>query len=281
MFKHSSWLVLSALCLMVTPLKALVPPQYTDNENYKAKGSVQRIVVKTFEAIDKFDRVDLGEMLDHPVIVEFAGNGHLSKVVELNQKGDLLFFYVSEEKEGHLGTQKRYSNKESMDAYSTFEYKDKKLQTEAIHNAEGVLLYTESYTYNKTGQVLSVVRRSAKGETLQTLDYAYDNAGRCTMERMRSKEDRFVYQKSMTYDAQGRKTSEKNNNQDGLMTSKVDYTYDAQGSVTSIRRSTPGGAVNTTRITYEYDAQKNWTRCIVYAGEYVPTRVITRKIEYK
>lgn len=286
MFKHSSLfvtktLMLSVLCLMMAPLKALVPPQYTENRNYKAKGPVQRIVVKTFDAIDKFDRVEMGEMQDHPVIVDFAGNGHLSRVVELNQKGDMLFYFVSEEKEGHPSTQKRYSNKESMDAYSTFEYKDKKLQSETVYNAEGELFYTEVYSYNKTGQVLSIIRRGAKGDKLQTLDYAYDNAGNRTMERLRSKDDRFVYQKSMTYDGQGRLTGEKQNNQDGLMTSKVDYTYDAQGSIATVRRSTPGGAVNTVRMEYEYDAQKNWIRCIIYAGEYVPTRIVTRKIEYK
>ncbi len=281
MFKHSSLLVLSVLCLMVAPLKALVPLQYTENRNYKVKGSVQRVVVKKFYAIDKFDRVELGDMVEHPTIVDFTPNGHLSKVVELNPKGDLLFYYTSEEKEGRISTQKSYSNKESMDAYSTFEYKDKKLQSETVYNAEGAPLYIESYTYNKTGQVLSVVRRNVKGETLQTLDYAYDNAGRCTMERMRGKEDRFIYQKAMAYDGQGRVTAEKSNNQDGLMTSKVDYTYDAQGSIASVRRSTPGGTVSTTRMEYEYDAQKNWIRCTIYAGEYVPTRVITRKIEYR
>lgn len=281
MFKHCSLLVLSVLCLMVAPLKALVPPQYTENRNYKAKGSVQRIVIKNFEAVDKFDHVELGEMVEHPVIVDFASNGHLSKVVELNPKGDLLFYFTSEEKEGRVTTQKSYTSKESMDAYSTFEYKDKRLQSESVYNAEGVLLYTETYSYNKTGQVLSVIRRSAKGETLQTVDYAYDNTGNRTMERLRSKEDRFVYQKNMTYDSQGRLTSEKRNNQEGLMTSKVDYTYDAQGSIATARRSAPGGAVSTTRMEYEYDAQKNWIRCTVYAGEYIPTKVITRKIEYR
>lgn len=284
MFKHRSLFMftalVSALFLMVAPLNALIPPQYTDNESYQAKGPVQRIVVKTFEAVDKFDRVELGNMVEHPIIVDFYNNGHISRITELNQKGDLLFYYVSEEKDGLATTQKRYSSKESMDAYSTFEYKDKRLQSESVYNAEGVSLYNEVYSYNKSGQLLSVIRRNTKGEKLQTLDYAYDNAGNCTMERMRSKEDRFVYQKSMSYDGR-RMMGEKYHNQEGLMTNKIDYTYDAQGAISVVRSGSPGGAVNTTRVTYEYDAQKNWIRCTVYAGEYVPTRIITRKIEYK
>lgn len=285
MFKHRSLFmftaILSALFLMVAPLNALIPPQYSENDNYKAKGQVQRIVIKTFEAVDKFDRVELGSMVEHPTIADFTNNGHISRIAELNQKGDLLFYYVSEEKDGLPATQKRYSNKESMEAYSTFEYKDKKLQTETVYNAEGELLYTEVYSYNKNGQLLSITRRNARGEKLQTTDYAYDNAGHRVMERMRGKEDRFIYQQSMTYDNQGRMIGDKFHNQEGLMTSKSDYTYDAQGAVVLSRSSTPGGAVNVTRIAYEYDAQKNWIRCIIYAGECVPTQVVTRQIEYR
>ena len=280
--RKNAWplLLVAALCV-ATPLHALVPPQYTDNENYKAKGPVKRIVVKTFEAIDKADRVELGEMLDHPVIVDFSANGNQSRVTELNQKGDMLFYFTTEEKDGLPSTQKHYSNKEWMDAYSTYEYKDKKLQSESVYNAEGELFYTEVYTYNKAGKLLNVVRRNPRGEKLQTIEYAYDNAGNCTMERQKGKDDRFVYQKNKSYDAQGRLTGEEHHNQAGTMTSKAEYTYDANGNITNVRRASADGAVTTMRIAYDYDAQKNWTRCTIYAGEYVPTRVVTRVIEYR
>lgn len=282
MFKHILRpLLILAIGSVAMPLYALVPPQYTENENYKAKGPVSRIVVKTFEAIDKFDHVELGEMLEHPVIIEYSASGHQSRVAELNQKGDLLFYFMTEEKDGKPSTEKRYSNKEWMDAYSTFEYNKDKLQSETVYNAEGELFYTEVYTYNKAGQLLNVVRRNPKGEKLQTTDYAYDNAGHCTMERLRSKDDRFVYQKNMTYDAQGRLSGEEYHNQEGILTSKTDYSHDAQGNITNVRRGVPGGAVSTMRIAYDYDAHQNWTRCTIYASDYVPTRVVTRQIEYR
>ncbi|MDE7149534.1 MAG: hypothetical protein K2O01_03890 [Bacteroidales bacterium] len=273
-------LVIAAL-FAFTPLRAMIPPQYTDNANYKAKGAVQRIVVKTFGAIDKADHVELGEMQEHPVIVEYSGSGNLARVVELNQKGDILFYFTTEEKDGRPSSHKRYSNKEWMDAYSTFSYNKDKLESESVYNAEGELFYTEVYTYNKAGQLLNVTRRNPRGEKLQTVEYAYDGAGNRVMERMKSKEDRFVYEKKMTYDGQGRLAGEEYLNQEGLLKSKNAYTYNAQGDIDHVRQGVPGGAVSTMRIVYDYDAQDNWTRCTVYASDYVPTTVITRLIEYR
>lgn len=282
MFKHILRpLLILAIGSVAMPLYALVPPQYTDNDNYRAKGNIKSIVVKMFDAIDKIDHVEVGSMQEHPVIVEFSENGNQSRVVELNQKGDILFYFMIEEKDGKPSTQKRYSNKEWMEAYSTMDYNKGKLQTETVYNAEGELFYTEVYTYNKAGQLLNVVRRNPRGEKIQMIEYAYDEAGHCTMERMKSKDDRFVYQRNMSYDEQGRLSGEEYQNQEGILKSKTVYSYNAQGDMDHVRQGVPGGAVSTTKLVYDYDAHNNWVRCVLYASDYIPTTIIARQIEYR
>lgn len=278
--KNAVLCVAALLSVAVTPAWAMIPPQYINNDNYKAKGAVERIVVKMFDAIDKADHVEVGEMKEHPVIVEYSESGLLTRVVELNQKGDILFYFLTEEEDGKPVSHKRYSNKEWMDAYSTFEYNKGKLQSETVYDAEGELFYTEVYTYNKAGQLLNVTRRNPRGEKLQTIEYVYDGANR-TVERMKGKEDRFIYEKKMSYDQQGRLTGEEYHDQEGLLKSKNIYTYNAQGHIAHVRQGVPGGSVRTTKLVYDYDAQQNWTRCVLYASDYVPTMIITRQIEYR
>lgn len=279
---HVARIIVSAVLLgAVLPLRALVPPQYTDNDNYKAKGPVQRIVVKMFDAIDKIDRVDVGDMRENPVIVEYSESGNLSRVVELNKKGDILFYFMTEEKDGKPHTQKRYSDKEWMDAYGTYEYNKGKLQSETVYNAEGELFYTELYAYDKSGRVATVTRRNPRGETLQTTEYTYDAAGNCTRERVQGKENRFIYMKDMEYDAKGNLLSEEFQTQEGIMKSKTDYTYNDKGDIDHVRQGVPGGSVSTIKVVYEYDTHGNWTRCVLYASDYVPTIVVSRQIEYR
>lgn len=294
MFKHNetkgqvarirtnAWplLLVAALCV-ATPLHALVPPQYTDNDNYRAKGA-RRIAVKIFDAIDKIDHVEVGNMQEHPVIVEYAENGNIARVMELNQKGDMLFYYTSDDKDGKPSTQKRYSNKDLMDAYGTFEYNGKgKVQSESVYNAEGELSYTEIYTYDKSNRLLNVVRRNPRGEKLQTMEYAYDAAGHCILEQMKGKEDRLIYRKNMGYDAQGRLMNEEYYNKDGVMKSKTAYTYNEKGDIDRVREGVPGGSVGTMKLVYDYDTHNNWTRCVIYAHDFVPTSIVARQIEYR
>lgn len=280
--RRTAWMLFAmTVAFVVAPLHALIPPQYSDNDNYRAKGDIKSIVVKMFDAVDKIDHIEVGAMQEHPVIVEYSESGNQSRVVELNQKGDILFYFTAEEKDGQPSTQKRYSNKEWMEAYSTMDYNKGKLQSETVYNADGELSYTEVYTYNKAGQLLNVTRRNARGEKVQTVEYAYDEAGHCTLERMKSKDDRFVYQRNMIYDAQGRLSGEEYQSQEGILKSKTVYTYNAQGDIDHVRQGVPGGAVSTTKITYEYDARNNWIRCVLYASDYIPTTIIARQIEYR
>lgn len=269
------------LSLATMSVWGMIPPQYADNENYRAKGPVSRVIVKMFEAVDKGDRVETGAMQEHPVMVDYSESGLMSKVTEVNKNGDLLFYFTVEEKDGQPSSHKRYSNKEWMEAYSTFEYNKGRLQVENVYDSEGELFYTEVYTYNKSGQLLNIVRRNKNGEILQTLEYGYDDAGHRTMERMKGKADRFIYRKKMNYDAQGHLTGEEYHNQEGLLKSKNQYTYNAEGDIDYIRQGVPGGAVNTTKVVYEYDGHQNWTRCILYANDCVPTTIIYRQIEYR
>ncbi|MDE7103419.1 MAG: hypothetical protein K2O46_04110 [Bacteroidales bacterium] len=280
--RKNAWplLLVAALCV-ATPLHALVPPQYTDNDNYIAKGA-RRVIVKMFEAIDKIDHVEVGAMQEHPVIVEYAENGNLARVMELNQKGDMLFYFTTEEKDGKPSTQKRYSDKDLMDAYGTFDYNAKgKIQSESVYNAEGDLSYTEIYTYDKSGRLGNVTRRNPRGEKLQTMEYAYDAAGHRTMEQMKGKEDRLIYRKNMAYDAQGRLINEEYYNKDGVMKSKTAYTYNDKGDIDYVREGVPGGSVGTMKLVYEYDTHNNWTRCTIYANDCVPTTIVARQIEYR
>lgn len=287
MIKKTTFLLLTALVLFagLSNARALLPPEYLENDNYTARGSVARLVVKTYKAIDKGDKVETGDLIENPVVVEFLETGQIDKLTEFNRQGVLNFCYISEyDQQGVLLNQKLYSEKGTIDAFGVYEYvkgKTKLPLAEAVTNAKGEPMYKELYAYDKAGFLVEITRNNGQGDRVQKRSFINNEKGLSLAETIYNRSGEVIYKIEKSYDSENRISIYNNISKDGILTSKGVYGYNDKGDMNRVRQTSPGMAINIMHLEYEYDVHGNWTKRTVFTNDYFPQQIIVRKIEYR
>ncbi|MEG1572661.1 MAG: hypothetical protein RR328_03835 [Bacteroidales bacterium] len=140
---------------------ALLPSKYTSSE-YKLSAQVKTQVCKTFEAIDKFDKVELGNLVGTALVFDYDDKGNINKIREYTKEGALDLAYILEyDTQGFLESEKQYGQNDQLIRYGLFTYKNGKKIEEKIYTSEGTYAYSEVYMYDTRGVLIEKRRKNA------------------------------------------------------------------------------------------------------------------------
>ena len=279
---------LTALFLLLSVSgQALLPPQYTEELFDVSPGTrPSRIVVKYFEPIDKGFRVEIGNLINSVMVVDFKDNhrtacweydtkGNLKEKYDLgyNEYGNLVsvskkdknqnvqlreeFIYGNPKNENTLKEKRIYNQANLSVASQEFILRDKKGRISSSRHVDGSgkEKYTDNYTYNAFDLVEREVRLDPSGSRRSETETDYNEEGLVISE--------------IVYDRNGKTVAQSR------------YSYNIKGLPDQIMMSNAEGAVEYYTIEYTYDERGNWIQQTIFKGMgHVPEVVVIRTITY-
>lgn len=261
---------------------ALIPGKYL-GADYNLNAKVKMQINKTFDAIDKFDKVELGSLMGVAVVFDYNAKGNVSKIREYTKDGILQISYVLEYNAEDLPEAvKKYGKDEHLERYDLITHKNGKKIEEKVYSGDGQYTYSEVYSYNHDGFLIEKKRMNVQGKVQIIIGYEYDSIMRISREIRKTgyKENYFGSRKEFTYDGNGRVSSETVYNSEGSIKIRKTFQYDDKGNIIEEISSYPQKAEEIMKYTYEYDTHGNWIKKIHYTNQYTPTLVQMRRLEY-
>lgn len=282
-----SFLLPALFLLACVPVRALLPPHFTDELfDVNAGTHPSRIIVKYFEPVDKGFRVEMGKPVNNVLVVDFKDDrrtacweydlqGNLKEKYELeyNEYGNLAlvrkkdknqnaqireeYFYANPKDESTLKEKRVYSSANLAVLCHEILMRDKRGRLSTIKHMDenGKEKYTDNYTYNAEGLVENEIRKDESGNRRSETETAYDEDGRVISE--------------IVYDSYGNTVAQSK------------YTYNVKGLPDHIVLTTIESKAEYYTIDYTYDERGNWIQQVVYKGMgRVPDAILVRILTY-
>lgn len=205
--------------------------------------------------------------------------------IDVNREpGDQLvlhkYFLCEFDKNGNRGGDKEFDAMDNLLKKYSYENADGRRQKLIISDAEGKVVRTVVYTYNKKGLLENDQSYDATGKPEKTFVYKYDDAGVLRENYSYLNAGEFEMKYTYTYDYNKNIDRNFRFNEGGNLVEERQYKYNKNKQLISeVVKNEQGEILKSTAFQYVNDKKNNWIEKTIVVDNH-PVKLIKRKITY-
>ncbi len=224
-------------------------------DNYNIKGEVKTIRESSYNAVERFGKVEKGDEARRGKTLNFDSNGKLT------------------EEDIYIGV--------SLSAKVIHHYDEQNKGIESlIYNASGSLDSKAIYHYDNKNNNLDVIYYNSDGDFDYKFSYKYNDKGFNTEEYLYVDEVNYSYKITYKYDNKGKRIEKVKYKPSTSFQIRETYVNDDKGNnIQTFMYDSDGICFAKFTYKYEYDEKDNWIKQITYKDK-KPVELTEREIEY-
>ncbi len=284
-------LIASIITFTILLYSCTTDKQETGWSEYNLKGKVKSFTEISYEAIDRFGKIELGDKrVDFEFILHnnaeylFDNNGNKIEESLYFDDGSLRYKVIYKyDNNGNKIEENLYFDDGNLDTKLINLYDNKGNMIEAnVYTPYGSLEDKYTFKYDEMRNRIEEKQYCSDDRLRIKRTYKYDNKGNMIEEKWQDfdsfKTKKYVYK----YDNKGNIIEKYRYASDGSLDRKSSYKYDNNGNMIKMKDSYHNdNAMLENKYTFEYyyDEQGNWTRRIQFENS-IPKYILVREIKY-